>query len=305
MKKAQKIDVHGLSIPGVTHEKNHDHFAIATLNKSMRLHQTNLSMDDDSRVHGHNQGHLFVVADGVSDGPMPAGASVAAVDSVVQYFLNEMPWYHLADGDPVDVTLTLEDAVRNAQEDRMLTEMPGGASMSTTMTLAFVFWPDLYVAHVGDSRCYLKRQGALRQLTTDTGEGARGPMLGSPEQNLWSALRSDGSEALTEVRHVRLEEGDLLALVSDGIASERSAEDVRALLDPNLSAEDVCGRLVGSSSLDDRTAIVVRFLPLENDTAGVSRGPGGGPLRAHAPTPEETRGKRVGRDRRRASRFAS
>ncbi len=38
MQNNQKIDVHGLSIQGQKHEKNQDHFAIATLNKSMRLH---------------------------------------------------------------------------------------------------------------------------------------------------------------------------------------------------------------------------------------------------------------------------
>ena len=52
MQSSQKIDVHGLSIPGNGHETNHDHFAIATLSKSLRLHQSNLTIDDESRDVG-------------------------------------------------------------------------------------------------------------------------------------------------------------------------------------------------------------------------------------------------------------
>lgn len=39
--------------------------------------------------------------------------------------------------------------------------------MGTTVTLAYVLWPKLFLVHAGDSRCYLLRSGQLRQLTTD------------------------------------------------------------------------------------------------------------------------------------------
>jgi hypothetical protein len=39
--------------------------------------------------------------------------------------------------------------------------------MGTTLTMALVLWPVLYVAHVGDTRCYLLRAGQLSRLTTD------------------------------------------------------------------------------------------------------------------------------------------
>jgi protein phosphatase len=268
MQIPQKLDVHGLSVRGDGHERNHDHFAIATLSKSLKLHQSNLTIDDESRVHGHNQGHLFLVADGVSGGPAPARASGTAVDSVVQYFLNEMPWYHLADGTPADVTLALEDALKNAQDELLRSVPCEDPGPGTTMTLAFVFWPHLYVAHVGDSRCYLGRGGELSQLTTDHTLAEVCRDLGGSDTPrsrhvLWNAVGGGEQRLQPEIRHVLLEPGDELVLVTDGVTKEQSASDLRALLERVASAEEACGRLVNGSGRDDRTAIVVRFLPLE------------------------------------------
>lgn len=266
MRKPCSIDVYGLSLSGRSHDDNHDHFAIATLSKSIRVHQTNLSIDDDSRVHGRGQGHLFLVADGIGGGPAPARASGTAVDSVVRYFLNDMPWYHLAEGDSSDVRLALEDALVNCQEELLRSAAPGKVGMGTTMTLAFVFWPELYVAHVGDSRCYLSRKGRLHRLTTDHTLAELSRELGGPsgpraEQTLWNAVGGGGLEILPEVRHWTLELGDLLALTTDGVTDDSTDEELARILDAGAPAEEVCERLVDGPGSDDRTAIVVRFLP--------------------------------------------
>ena len=41
--------------------------------------------------------------------------------------------------------------------------------MGTTVTIAYLLWPLLYVAHAGYSRCYLFHQDKLEQLTTGQG----------------------------------------------------------------------------------------------------------------------------------------
>jgi len=275
MQYYQKLDVHGLSLKGEEHDANHDHFAIATLNKSMRLHQSNLTIDDESRVHGHSQGHLFLVADGVGGGPQPARASSTAVDSIVRYFLNEMPWYHFADGGPEAIIEALEDALENAQDElfRLSSEHSG---LGTTLTLALVFWPDLYIAHVGDSRCYLDRDGMLSLLTTDhTLASVRrrvgGEVTTASERTLWNAVGGSGAELHPEVRHIQLEAGDVLALVTDGVTQGEPARRLEALR-RDESAEDVCERIVRDSGADDRTAIVVKFLPHEDDRAELVEG---------------------------------
>ena len=44
---------------------------------------------------------------------------------------------------------------------------PSVAGMGTTLTVAYSFCSDLFVAHVGDSRAYLLRNGEFQQLTKD------------------------------------------------------------------------------------------------------------------------------------------
>jgi protein phosphatase len=286
MKELGRIDVHGRTLRGREHDRNQDHFAIATLNKSMRVHQTNLSIDDESLVHGHNQGHLFLVADGISAAPAPARASGVAVDSVVQYFLNEMPWYHLADGEPADVSLALEDALRNSQEE-LQRKMPRAAQgTGTTMTMALVFWPELYLAHVGDCRCYLHRKRSLTQLTTDhtlaqvrREAGVR--VTEGSERVLWNAVGGIGEELQPEVRHATLEPGDALVLLTDGVNRAMPETELTSILERPLSAEEACRLVVGHPGPDDRTAIVVRFLPREQVNAESADGSSPSPLSAH------------------------
>jgi protein phosphatase len=243
MKQAQRIDVHGLSIQADGPGGGRDHFAVGTLNKSMRLHQSSLSIDDDSRVHGHNQGHVFVVATG-TDARRSAGF---AVDHMLRYFLDEMPWHHLED-DVAEVEEALERALRDCGG-----AFEGGERLGDrAMTLAFVFWPDLYVAQLGPAGCYLGRQRSLAALEAP-GEGTRGP----------------------SVRHVRLRPGDVLALVTAGTAEALDRERLATLLRRDEPAEGLCGHVLAAAEgrAGDRTAVVVRFLPQERPGVAASGGP--------------------------------
>jgi serine/threonine protein phosphatase PrpC len=275
MKQRGRIDVHGLSIRGTERERSRDHFAIAELAKSMKLHQTTLSIDDESRVHGQTQGQVFLVAEGVADLAMPARVSREAVDRIVHYFLDEMPWYHLADGKPEDVTLALTDALTNAQQDLRLGLSESRPDVAAMLTVAFVSWPDLYLAHLGRNRCYVHRGGALRLMTTD---------------------HDVSGTVAPQVQRFRLELGDVLALCSDGLTDEHTPGEIASILDSSKDAEWMCGELVSAHGPDDRTAVVVRFLPYEPVSAQLAGETPPSRLGArreeprHRPTPVRTPG---------------
>lgn len=243
MRNLGHIDVHGVSIRGSAHEENHDHFAIAALHKSMRLHRTNLSIEDDGRVHGENQGHLFLVADGLEGAGDPAAVSGTASEGLVRYFLNEMPWYHLVDGEAEEVTHALGEALHNAHQEVWRRNGHPRAGIRTSLGLAFLSWPNLYVAHTGDARCYLRRGSRVERLTS--------------AQALGSSLRTLEPEVVNR----RLRVGDTLALMTRAVDQQvRGAEMARILSTPDANAEEVCRALVSGSDADDRTAIVARFL---------------------------------------------
>ncbi len=97
----------------------------------------------------------------------------------------------------------------------------------------------LWLAHVGDSRCYRLRRGVLEQLTKDHSLVQEQLLAGqiTPEQAAVSPMRNlitraIGSQATVEAEiqgHHPLE-GDLYLLASDGLTHEIEDEDIGAIL---------------------------------------------------------------------------
>ena len=105
----------------------------------------------------YSRAPLFVVADGMGGAQAGEVASAMAVDS----FQHGLP-----DGTPADALVAvIEDANRRIHERSRADEQRAG--MGTTVTAAYVGEDSVTVAHVGDSRCYLLRDGDLVRLTRD------------------------------------------------------------------------------------------------------------------------------------------
>jgi serine/threonine protein phosphatase PrpC len=111
----------------------------------------------------------------------------------------------------------------------------------------------LVIAHVGDSRIYLVRRGAIQQLTQDHSLVAEQVRLGyiTPEQAATSELqnvilRALGAEAEVqpEVEDMVAVPGDILLMTSDGLTRHvRDQEILETItLSPNLDA--ACSKLI-------------------------------------------------------------
>jgi protein phosphatase len=259
---------------GLDHDRNHDQFAILELARSARLDQSSL----DEVGPGSVGGQAFVVADGVGGAPAPQRASRIAVESLVERLVQELPWDEVIRHDAERVTEVLGQLVRGTQAEVRRWARPGEHGMCTTLTMAFVAWPDLYLVHVGDSRCYLRHGGELRLLTHDhTLATLRGRPDGPGAHVLWNAVGGLESELRPEVLHAGLADGDALLLVTDGVLGligERRLEQVMA---GRGSAAETCRELIPEAGVDDCTAVVVRF--------GRSRSAGPAEARAEEPEP--------------------
>ena len=125
--------------------------------------------------------------------------------------------------------------------------------------------PSLTLAHVGDSRCYLWRDGVLKALTRDHSLVEEQVQLGEltadeaavhPMRNI--ITRAVGSQPVVEpeVTHLEPASGDIYLLASDGLTRELSDADVAQVLfravskaadgKPNLEA--LCQALVGEAN---------------------------------------------------------
>ena len=170
MTQMARIDCYGLTDPGRVRESNEDQFLIAELGKSMLVRQTTLALEHQTRLFGSIQGHLLLVADGLGGHAAGKRASSIATGAVAHYVLNTMPWFFRLDEKYVDdLEMELKSAMERCQalihDDAE--ESLDRLGMGTTLTLAYVLWPRLYVVHVGDTRCYLLRMGELRRVTRD------------------------------------------------------------------------------------------------------------------------------------------
>src|SRR5262249_46734818 len=145
-------------------------FLIADLTKSMLIHQTSLSHEDHTRLFGGSQAKLLLVADGMGGHAAGQQASALAVETLAHYVLNTMPWFlGLQETEEPDLREKLQTALARCQDriEAAAKAEPSRYGMGTTLTMAYLIWPRLYVVHAGDSRCYLLRGGRLEQITTD------------------------------------------------------------------------------------------------------------------------------------------
>src|SRR6185436_12499077 len=79
-------------------------------------------------------------------------------------------WFLRLDEEGEDDFLeSLKSALENCQSDILADAdtAPERRGMGTTLTMAYLIWPRLYVVHAGDSRSYLMRGGQLKQITHD------------------------------------------------------------------------------------------------------------------------------------------
>lgn len=272
-----QMDCFGLTNPGLKRPTNQDHYLIADLNKSMRIHDTSLTLDSETRVYGGSQGKLLVVADGMGGEAEGERACTIAVDQLTTYVLNSLSWcFRLEQDSEQDFEDHLKEALESCQKsihDAVATH-PEMHSMGTTLTMVYIVWPRAFVVHVGDSRCYLLRMGELAQITVDhtvseimveTGKMSREEARHSPMGNaLWNVLGGRSTELAVDVYKLTLQRDDVLLLCTDGLYNMVPQETLQELLNSNSNAEAACRKLVDlaneNGGKDNITVVVSHFL---------------------------------------------
>jgi protein phosphatase len=278
-----KMDCSGLTDPGRVREANDDQYLIASLSKSMQVHQTSLDLDDQTRLFGASQGKLLLVADGVGGGPAGGKrASTLAVNSLTTYLLNTMDSFFRLRADREDRLLgDLKAALEYCQEQihAEAERFPERRGMGTTLTMAYLAWPRLYVVHAGDSRCYLLRGGRLQQLTRDHTLAGQPPGRDAPEENggapwgrvLWNVVGGSSEELTVEVYRVELALGDTLLLCTDGLTKQVPDPLIARLLAADVPSAETCRHLVEAANsaggADNVTVVVARFRDAEHQEA--------------------------------------
>lgn len=183
-------------------------------------------------------GSLALVADGVGGHAAGEVASRLAADTVRRTFYDRA-------GTVPDVLGACFEAANRVIHERSRSD-PSCAGMATTCTAVAVRDGLAYLAHVGDSRAYLLREGRLRQISQDHSVVAdllrRGTI--TPEEATRSPYRSlilralgraPTVAALVWTEGLRLQPGDRIILCSDGLSDlvdDAAIAHAAATLDP-------------------------------------------------------------------------
>src|SRR5215212_4950667 len=216
---------------------------------------------------------LFVVADGMGG----AQAGEVASELAVRQFEGGLP-----DGRAPGEALAELIRTANAEIHGQAREDPDLAGMGTTVTAAYVDDDTVVVAHVGDSRCYLLRDGDLIRLTRDhslVGElVARGKL--TEEQAESHPQRSVITRALGAYPEVEVDTevfpargGDVFLLCSDGLTGMVHEPQLKSLLEDRERSLEQTGRMLIAAAneaggRDNITVILFRLEDVDDRRGG-------------------------------------
>ncbi|MEO9594038.1 PP2C family protein-serine/threonine phosphatase [Rhodopirellula bahusiensis] len=277
MNTESHIRAAGRTDVGQRRKDNQDQFLIAELRKSMQIHSTSLALDEECMLFGGRSGQLLVVADGMGGHAAGRRASNLAVDHLISQLLNNIHWFLHLDQENDDGFIESLKALLQQTHTKLLAESQDDSEhrgMGTTLTLAYIVWPRMYVVHAGDSRCYLIREGKCEQLTTDhtlakqlVDAGGMKPEdeAGSRWSNvLWNVLGGNGNnDLIAEVRRVELQKNDTVVLCSDGLTRYIDDATLASTVEQYGDVvEGMADHLVamanGSGGIDNITVVVSR-----------------------------------------------
>lgn len=116
---------------------------------------------------------------------------------------------------------------------------PLKAGMGTTLTAVWLDEKDVYLAHVGDSRAYLYRKGALIQLSRD--HSLVGEMLEKgvitykeslthPQRNYITRALGTGKSVEPDILRLDYKKDDVWLLCTDGLSNNVSTYEMAAIL---------------------------------------------------------------------------
>jgi PPM family protein phosphatase len=207
---------------------------------------------------------IYAVADGMGGHIAGDVASATAVSVIAEGIDGTRP----QDGDALaSLVSRANDAIwEKARSD------PSLRGMGTTCTLLMIDGDTAHIAHVGDSRAYLLRDGSFRQLTEDhtlvermvrEGRLSAEEAASHPQRSIITRALGVDSNVQVDVLEETLAEGDRILLTSDGLTSMVDAEAIAGVLDGEEDPQAAADRLVAMANDaggEDNVTVLVLYV---------------------------------------------
>jgi protein phosphatase len=270
-----RIDVAALSDKGKVREQNEDHYFVARGGRHIATLLTNIpSTDIPTRFE--ETGYLIIVADGMGGHSGGEVASRMAIATLLNIVLHMPDWILRLDEEHAQKVMERAaeryKKVHHALQEKARLD-PKLRGMGTTMTAAYSIGDDLFVAHVGDSRAYLFRDGKLQLLTHDQTQAQLMADIGVISQKevarhrlrhvLTSALGGTEKAVKVDIQRLKLTNADRLLLCTDGLTDMVDDAGIAGVLASQESAHEASRRLMDlaleKGGKDNVTIVLARY----------------------------------------------
>lgn len=231
-----------------------------------------------SRQEARSHGYLFAVADGVGGLELGEVASATAIATIKDGFAKAQAGTML-----MGLLPRLIQHANAAVHDCTLDPRYRGKRMATTLVACAMRHDQCVVSHVGDSRCYLVRNGHTKQITQDhtwVNEQRKMGIITASEiaesDSRHVLIRSLGPEMFVspDSTAITLQSGDIFVLTSDGVHDETNERTIAQIVSQNKDIEEIARELVARAveidGGDNTTAQVIRVRTVEQ--VGMYRG---------------------------------
>jgi protein phosphatase len=253
---------------------NEDQYLIVRLCREQEILATTLQPADlPGRFREY--GYAMVVADGggkLGSGALASRVALSTLAHLAVYYGN---WNLRVDSKAADMILERADWLyRRAAHavDRYRETHPALTGMSTTLTAVFSAGAEMFCAHVGHSRAYLFRDGALRQLTRDHTVGqqvseASGPVAVPPgaqdlRQALTHVIGGGSGPPDVDLERFELRDNDTVLVCTHGLTAVLDDAFIAEVLARRRRLEDQARDLVDYAlrkGAGDATAVLATY----------------------------------------------
>lgn len=207
-----------------------------------------------------DSGSFFCVFDGMGGGDYGEVASYTAAKSSKTFLEAKI---HM---NPYDITPSLEKMCSTVNEEVFETAQKlGSEQMGSTLAGLYFYQGQVWVCNLGDSRCFLFRNGIMRQISEDHTDEAfmKENNITGRKPYLTQFLGIDPEEmtVVPAVANELLQSGDRFLICSDGVTDMVEEQQICDLLAENRYPQECVQALIEASldggGKDNITVIVV------------------------------------------------
>ncbi len=223
---------------------------------------------------------LFIVADGMGGHAAGEVAARITVETIGEFIAatrqkEEATWpfkyNHALHFNSNRLAIAIEKA--NERVMAAVAAQPWLKGMGTTVVAGLLNEKVLSLAHVGDSRAYLFRDGSLRRLTDDhswvheqvaAGILTEDEAKSHPLKNVVTRALGGGASVSPDLQELSFSAGDRYLLCSDGLTTMLSDEEIEQAVADHEDPQELCRALVDVANekggVDNITVVIARVL---------------------------------------------